>query len=503
MPSTFEFLVFSDLREMHDARVNARIRKHAMKDIGVSRRRPSRQPAKVALELRPYIASPDEPPDAPPQRSARQQLLPDDQALYNPQIRALACQPDPFESSIIPIDNVAQDLLQYFQHYSTQYPNNFTFTPNINRVFHSAVRDELMINCILSAAGSRLQYMQGTSPPHLAQRVLTCTQQSLRILQIQVIGEGLATGSGAESLVDCILYLAAAALYAGDETSAEIHVQAAVRVTELNGGLGVLDDPRVLIRLLGLDDVLACMRLRPCSFACTYDSGPSPPVEGLEDCGAESMELHDLASGVHSLRMLTHTTIPKALRDLVPQIIECDRTKDASTPAPAGGEPSSHELLASHRRKLRALDVRNKLLAFSATDVKGSVLRVVLIIWTLLPPNDPRQAKNAGVVAAKHLVPMLSGDSSDNWAGFEELRLWCLLVGGFGCIVGDSGCEWFIERIHAAMRSMGQPIVVQPGPAILERLISLQKRFLYRGTAVRQLTVTLVGQLEFFDSRSN
>lgn len=272
MPTSFESIVFSDLPGMHDASVKTRIRKHAMKDIGSSRRRPSRQSCKAALEIMPTVLSPNDPASTPQHPDYRPPLL-DDRVLYDIHIRSLSCSPDPFKSASIPIDNVAHGLLQYFRHYSTEFPNNFTFTPNIAKVFDSAIRDELMMNCVLSAAASRLHYMQGTLQSRLAQKAFSCTQQSLRLLQIRLRGDIHTPTTSIEPLVDCILYLAAVALCRSDEASAEIHVGAAVRVIELHGRLKVLEDPRFLIRMLGSDDVLACKRLWPCNFACTYDPG--------------------------------------------------------------------------------------------------------------------------------------------------------------------------------------------------------------------------------------
>jgi hypothetical protein len=494
MPASFEFLVFSDLLGMHDAKVKTLIRKHAMKDIGASRRRPSRQSDKVALKIRHTIASADDPTDIPQQYSNHQPLILDDQALYNPHTRALSCQPDPFASASIPIDNVAHGLLQYFRHYSTHFPNNFTFTPDVAGVLNSAVRDELTMNCILSAAASRLHYMQGTWPAYLAEAAFSSTQQSLRLLQIRLQSDVLATTSSVEPLVDCILYLAAAALYRGDETSAGVHAAAAVRVIGLSGGLQVLEDPRVVIRMLGLDDVLACRRLRPCNFACTsYEPGPLLPP--MEDNLRLDPQMIGSASGVRLL--MIDTPLPKGLRDLIPQIVECDALKDASGSTRDG--MSSHELMISHSQRLRALAVRNRLLAFSGTDLKARAFRAVLIIWTLLPPNDPRQTENAGVVA-RDLMRTLGDGSSEDWESIEDVLLWCLIVGAFGGFIGGgSGHGWFVERIHEVLQSKGEQLGFGLGPGLLENLMRLQRRFLHRDAVTGLLTLRLV---ELLDSRS-
>jgi hypothetical protein len=487
MPTSFEFLVFSDLPGMHDARVRTQIRKHAMKDIGASRRRP--KPSKVELEIKHTVNSPDASMDLTPQQPEHQPLFVDDRALYDPHIRALSCSLDPFNSASIPIDSVAHGLLQYFRHYSTQFPNNFTFTPNIAKVFDSAVRDELMMNCILSAAASRLHYMRGTISSQFAERAFSSTQQSLRLLQIRLHGGAPVTPNSVESLVDCILYLAATALYRNDEASA--HVKAAVRVIEVNGGLGVLKDPRVLIRMLGLDDVLACRRLKSCSFAWTYDPGPLLP-SAEDDFRGNPQVTNRSADGRSSLM---ERTLPNAMRDLIPQIVECDRLKD--TPVPANDGTSSRGLLHSHRQRLRSLAIRNRLLAFTGTDLKTRSIRAVLIIWTLLPPNDPRQARNAGVVAG-HLMHMLSDNLADGWWEDEEERLWCLLVGAFGTFIGGGDFEWFVERIHEVLTSKCKQLGLDLGCGLLESLIGLQKRFLWREGVTRPLTLRLV---ELLNSR--
>jgi hypothetical protein len=197
-----------------------------------------------------------------------------------------------------------------------------------------------------------------------------------------------------------------------------------------------------------------------------------------------------LADG-HSL--LTETTLPKTLRDLIPQIVECDRLKD--TPVPANDGTSSRGLLHSHRQRLRVLAIRNRLLAFTGTDLKTRSIRAVLIIWTLLPPNDPRQAKNAGVVA-RHLMHMLSDNVANGWWEGEEVGLWCLLVGAFGAFIGGGDFEWFVERIHGVLISKGERLGLELGCGLLESLIGLQKRFLWREGVTRPLTMRLVDLLE-------
>ena len=137
------------------------------------------------------------------------------------------------------------------------------------------------------------------------------------------------------------------------------------------------------------------------------------------------------------------------------------------------------------------------MLAFTGTDLKPKALRAVLIIWTLLPPNDPRQAKNAGVVA-RHLIHMLSDNLANGWGEGEEVGLWCLLVGVFGAFIGGGDSEWFVKRIRGVLTSKGKQLGLDLGCGPSESLIGLQERFLYREAVTRPLTRRLA---ELLNSR--
>lgn len=490
MPTSFQFLVFSDLPGMHDAKVKSKIRKHAMKDIGVTRRRPRKLPYKMALRIKDPLPNGAADDTRRTQDQDHRPIL-DDKALYDPHLRALSSRLDPFETASVPLDGVSHGLLQYFHHYSTEFPNNFTFTPNIDRVFDSAMRDDLMMNCILSAAASRIHYVQSVSLIHLQERALTCTHQSLHLLQLRLYKEQPARAQKIETLVDCVLYLAAAAFYRGDELTARIHLSAAVNMTELGGGLHVFEDQRVLVRLLSLDDVLACMRLQPCSFTCTYDPGAldlvvKRKIQAKQEGPNKSLTGDQLECGI---------ALPKVLNDLIPQIMECDLVKDTTQLQLMDSVSADSALQVRHWQKLSALATRNRLLAFETADVRLSAIRAALIIWTLLPPNDPRQAKTAHIVAQR-LKALLEPDFHNTWSGIEEAGLWCLLVGAFDEIIGGEGSLWFITRIREVLRLPGKDVGLQTGGGFLASLIGFQQRFLYRETILIPLTERVVKLLE-------
>lgn len=490
MPTSFQFLVFSDLPGMHDAKVKSKIRKHAMKDIGVTRRRPRKLPNNIVLRIEDPVPKGQKGATRQTQDQHHYPIL-DDRALYDPHLRGLSSKLDPFETASVPLDGVSHGLLQYFHHYSTKFPNNFTFTPNIDRVFDSAMQDDLMMNCILSAAASRIHYMQSVSPVHLQERALACTHQSLHLLQLRLYREQPVRAQTIETLVDCVLYLAAAAFYRGDDLTARIHLSAAVNMADLGGGLQVFVDQRVLVRLLSLDDVLACMRLHPCSFKSTYDPGALDLVikrklQAKQEGPDTSMTGDQLECGI---------ALPKVLNGLIPQIVECDLVKDTTELQLMDSVSADSALQVRHWQKLSTLAARNKLLAFETADVGMGAIRAALLIWTLLPPNDPRQAKTAHIVA-RHLKALLEPDFHTTWTGTEEAGLWCLLVGAFDEIIGGEGSLWFITRIREVLRLSGEKVGLRSDGGLLARLVGCQRRFLYRETILMPLTERVVKLLE-------
>ena len=90
-PTSFEFVTFSDLQHMRGRAATSQIRKHAMKDIGITRRRPEKR-------RRGYIELPWE-------------LLPIMPAPYSTSIGGGAI--DPFLGCPVELDDVGKRLVAY------------------------------------------------------------------------------------------------------------------------------------------------------------------------------------------------------------------------------------------------------------------------------------------------------------------------------------------------------------------------------------------------------
>ena len=479
MSSTYEFLVFGDMKGMRGAKAKSQIRRHAMREIGALRRRPRPNSKTIELILRDSTSTTPGNTLAPYEK-----FIPmvDSRPLYNAHVRALSCKVDPFDSVAMPLDRTAHALLQYFVCYSCQ-TSNFTFTPDTTSVMDAAIRDGLMIRCILSAAASRIPYVQGVSPSRVREKALTCTQQSLRLLRLHL--ESNTTNPSAcidERLVDCILYLAAAALYRGDVQTTRLHVSAAVQLIRLGGGIERVRNPRILVRMLSLDDVLASSTLQPCMIECKYDPGPLAALEST----LNHTEFSDRNSQVNEAQL--GDLLPAYLRSLLLQIVECDRMKD--TLGSISRRCTPHELQARHWLITRTLAIRNQLLAFATMDARIDALRMCMIIWTLLPPNDLRQSRTAEGLA-RALKSHLERTPASIWTGHKYCKLWCCFVGLLGAAIHCSCRIWFITVLHDMIRNAGDTLGTRKGNGLAGVIMTFQQTFLYREKICRPVSEAL------------
>jgi hypothetical protein len=282
-----------------------------------------------------------------------------------------------------------------------------------------------------------------------------------------------------------MLYLGAGALYRKDLYTAKIHINAALKAAEQPpiGGVTRLRDSQMLVRALSLDDLLACLELRPCKVTCHYDPGPkywsalsAPKLNRRNQFAATGFLLKD------------STILPPLLKTLVLQVLECyEALCDLRVTAPSS-QYSPQTLEARQWVILRTLAARNRLLKFKSRNVRSEPVRVALIIWTLLPPSDLRLSKTAEILAHK-LRKVL--EPVTYWDVDEDVRLWCLMVGYFAAQDPSDIRAWFMKEICRSIRLHGERIGVRTGPETLETLVAFQRRFLFREPALGPLTEKL------------
>ncbi|KAK3622945.1 hypothetical protein LTR56_021886 [Elasticomyces elasticus] len=409
MSGAYEFVVFSDVHGMRTKTAKSRIRKHAMKEIGLTRRRPCTALRRIELELH-------QPGDlVGPTQNVRSPQAATGLHRWSHEQRESPQNAMPVPTSI-KLDHTAYELLQYFMYYSSSFTNNFTFTIDIDGVMRAALQDDLMANCILSAAAARMCYVQDLDSLTMRAKKLSCTQHALTLLRGRIKAPSGTRGS-LETLVDCVLYLAAAAIYSEDCAAAEVHIKAAVALTESAGGLRTLKDPRVLVRLLSLDDLIACKHLRRCLMENSYN----PALEDIEKSHTLLLlpACRGIACSANALLGRAELPITPSLQAQIQQIQQCDRIRDMLE--------SQHDLgiaqgpYLRHWRTLRCLAVRNELLAMTACNSREEVLRLVLITWTLLPPCDIRNIRTAEGIAAR-LIPLLDRVPANAWKGIHDLQ---------------------------------------------------------------------------------
>ena len=478
MPTTYRFLTFSDVNGMRDASAKKQIRQHAMKDIGASRRRYRGRKIPLELDLKAADSHEDETP-----LSEDHLPLEGTSALYDSYVRAMSCKTDPFGTASIQIDATINGLLQYFVYYSSNFPNNFTFSPRIHDLMRSALQDDLLIHCILGAAASRVHYVEDLELPSFKEREVLSTQQSIKLLRYNLCNPCVLSSTSKERLVNCMLYLGAGAIYRQDWSTARSHINAAIELSELLGGVTNLQDPQMLIRAVSLDDLLSCSELRPCRLKPIYDPG-CLSVLGLHN-KMRPKDVDKLSCGFAPGDL---DFPPPTMKSLIQQVIECYQIKCY---VETSDQISSSQAYAQNQTlKLRTLATRNRLLAFSTKDERVQVLRVTLILCTLLPPGDLRQVRMAQLVA-RRLKDILECSFNTAWKGAEKIRLWCLLIGRFCARAGEATRKWFDVKICHIIHMEGIKLGIEAGPRLLADLIAFQEQFLFDNVVLKPYTEDL------------
>lgn len=489
MATSYEFLVFSDgCGGMTDPKIKSRIKRHAMKNIGATRRRPvRRKTVALSVRIRPLEPRPREDEATVPETvdmSIECQLT-DDRALYDPCVRALSCAMDPFDSSSTRLDSTARSLLHYFEYYSSNFPHNLALTVDVGGVLTGALQDGLTINCLLSAAASRIFYVQGIALWNFREKALSCTARALELFQ-----QRLTNGSGLdarfiEPMIDCILYLAAGALYRADAEGFVVHVDAVVRLINLGGGVHLLQNPRNLVRALSMDDLVACMRLKPCRLDSSYHLD----ALGIPSRGVLQMTEAGLDAPAVAFRANCLTLLPESLQPLVVEIIEHNQSFKIIQLSECTLLPDKFS--ERQRQILHTLSIRNRLLASPISDYKSETLRIALVVWTLLPPGDMRQIRTAQTVA-RRLGDILQQHQSPSWTNHEDLRFWCLLVGFFAARTDRPMQAWFVSQVHLELRLRNDLLDIQTNLNLFGELCRFQRRFLSPNEILRSLTESLV-----------
>ena len=423
-------------------------------------------------------------------------------ALYEPSVRTMSCRLDPFDTASVHINHTVHGLLHYYL--NCYHPNIWRYEPSslqrkpsafqncIARRVDVALKDTLLMNCLLGSVASRIQYVdKSVQLPGACEMELSCMQDALRLVRERIKDVEHQDATFIEHTANCIILLASAEGYQGNTGNARLHVQAAVQLLESIGGVFALHDQYMLGHILSLDSLLSCAVLKPCMIKCDYDPGPAS-IEGLAK--AEARSIRDDAT---SEWMKGTLKLPLTLMWLISEIVECHETKRRFETA---SRSFSQALAPSDWVTMRVLAIRSKLLSFSATDSTSNALRVALIMWTLLATEEWRQ-----MIVARTMTPKLRsivGETLD-WDGLEGVRFWVLLMGYFCAGENSELQSWFAEQVRVVRKLHGSDLSIPFQKAerndLLDDLISLQRRFPYHERVQRPLTRKLADWLLWWD----
>ena len=510
--TNYAFVNYTDMDSMHDSSTYTQIRKHAMRQVGAAKRKP-RGRNKTMVELFWVPIAPDEssqtqelPTTAAPasthaasETQVREGRFTDDKALYNSFVRSISCKSDPFGTAAVSVDPLTRELLQYFMFHASRQPNTWTYpcsspllpnTPSehkyaICRTIGSALQDPLLGNGLLAAAASRVCNVDGATYPMLREKESHFTHQTIQILRTRLEESLDACTDSIEALVRSMLHLGSASFYREDITTATLHIRAAITLSDRIGGAMALRDPYTRGRIIVSDDLVSCMELRPCMLKDNYDPGPLSlhSNQGMKSCA-------DDRSSSEADLLTKSPLLPPELQELLLQIMEwhharchLQRSESALTFA---------DLADLQWLTMRLLAIRNRLLVFGTSDNPTNILRVVLLLWTLLPwSGDLKEATIVNAIAPKlqNLLQQSLRFDKSAWTGCENVQLWCLLMGYTSAQEGDHVQLWFAKEIQLRLRD--ERIDLPAETSLLKRLIGFQQQFIYHAAVQEPVTIKL------------
>ena len=269
-----------------------------------------------------------------------------------------------------------------------------------------------------------------------------------------------------------------------------------MKLSESIGGVGSLRNPYLRAQIISLDDILSCIDLQPCMVR--YDYGPCP-LSGVERQKNEEEVLSFEEDGTLATSLLSNNApmLPASLRDLILQILECHNTKLLLE---TGFMSATRASQARHWLTMRTFAIRNRLLALTdIEDSKIDALRVVLIMWTLLPANNLKRAKIVQIITPK-LKSTLQRGSPHAWQDHEDVHFWILLIGCFCAEDETEAHAWFADDIRDMLLFELSTIGLQPtGAGLVEDLVAFQRRFFFHEALLRPVTEKLAEWLVWWD----
>jgi hypothetical protein len=328
-------------------------------------------------------------------------------------------------------------------------------------------------------AASRVWYVDGV--PLLKAKESYFTQEAIQLLRSRLEAPLDACPDSIEALVASTLHLGSASFYRGDTATAILHIGAAITLSNRIGGVMALRDPYIRGRIISFDDLISSVELRPCMLKDNYDPGPLSLLSnhGIKSCTGSH-------SSSHGTLLARSSLLPPELQDLFLEIVEWHHARchlQQSSSIFKFADLADRQWLT-----MRLLAIRNRLLAFKTSHHGTHILRVVLLLWTLLPWSDMKEATIVNAIAPK-LRHLLKQSSDFDWTGYENIHLWCLLMGYTSAQEGSHVQEWFARQVQQRVRD--ERLDLPSETSLLKRLIGFQQQFLYHAPVQEPVTLRL------------
>lgn len=424
--------------------------------------------------------------------------------LYEAATRGIAAPVDPFDTSSIRIDTTAHGLLRYYIHYyhPAQWPNEplsrnkgpYSYKASVYRVVHTAVQDQLMMFCLLSAASSRIQHIDRLDFPSVARKQDGYTQNALQLMRERVFETQQQSKPADEqslyTLLQCMLFLGMCGVYGDDFEAGKIHLQISLALLDQVGGVYKLKDRHLQEQIFMSDLFLACVNLKSCACGWEYDPGAASVLE-LQNYEMRDLDVEDELMGT-ALLGDDADMLPTDLKELIAQIIETYQVKNRLQTSTIS---STRAVQTGQWITRRNMALRARLLSLTLEDDRLHALRVVLIMWTLLSMNITGRLKTVKIMAVKLRIVLLR-ISPQQWTSLESARLWILLMGYTCSPEGSELSHWYFEQIQG-VRMVQMSVLEQLGfsGCLSKWLEEFQKRFLNHDLVQRQVTLELAERL--------
>lgn len=380
---------------------------------------------------------------------------------------------EPFNAASVPLDGNVTGLMHYYVFYfhpaiwlnemSLLRQGVYAFHDAVTLVFQTAVSNQMIMYCLLSAAACRLQYVDRLSSQVPGQEDQYIHQA------VSLMAKNVKT-TDLHQLLVCVMFMSLAESYRDGVDAACMHLRAAHGLLQPHGLPAVRSE--ALQGQLAMDDWhLACVKLESCLFECSYDPGPASILTLRED---ELLARQPIADALLARR----SPLIKSIRQLAE--IYSVRCRINIT------EMSADRALAVLRWiTKRTMTNRRHLLSLELEGVEHA-LRVTLIMWSLPTMNVTGRAKTVKITAPKLRTALSGAEEGDT-------RTWILLVGAQCAEHGSAAEIWFRHELynHYSQSRNSE----RSGTSLVDELIAFQKRYFFDEAVQRPRTMRLASTL--------